>query len=435
MQWYIFVGALLVSVAAFGPLLAKSWLAPIHLQLLGGVIVGPWCLGLIEIDLLTHTKVLEVASEIAVIISLYAAGIKMRIPLSSGRWKAPVILATLTMVVTIALTAALGGYAFGFSLPAALLLGAVLAPTDPVLADKIQVQHAGDDDRLRQSLTGESGLNDGTAFPFVLLAVGLSDHRLHELGTGLSNWILVDLLWKTAGGLLLGAVTAYALGRAILWLRERKHEDGGAEELLTLGLIAIVYGIALSLNTYAFLAVFAAAVSLRRIEMLNSPDDKNLESFEDGEEDEDESTHATLLREQTAVGSALEHIAQVFLVVVIGVLLSNQRLFHWQLWLFAAVMICLVRPIAVMATLHTKSITARQRKLIAWFGVRGIGTLYYLTHATSLGVDKSLAEELPVIVDCCVVTITLSIALHGSSDTPLMRWYASQDRMHKQASG
>ena len=198
-QWYLFVGALLVSVAAFGPLLANKWLSTVHLQLLGGIVAGPLCLGLIELDLQRHAKMLEIASELAVIISLYAAGVKMRIPLSSGRWKAPVLLATVTMVLTICLTAALAHWLFGLSVPASMLLGAVLAPTDPVLADKIQVEHAGDNDRLRQSLTGESGLNDGTAFPFVLLAIGLSSPSLHDLGPGLMNWILVDLLWKVIG--------------------------------------------------------------------------------------------------------------------------------------------------------------------------------------------------------------------------------------------
>ena len=437
-QWYIFIGILLVSVSACGPLLANNWFAPVHLQLLGGIVVGPWCLGLLELNLLTHSEVLEVASEIAVIISLYAAGIKMRIPLASGRWKAPVLLASVTMMVTIGLTAAVATWIFGLSLPGAILLGAALAPTDPVLANKIQVERASDDDRLRQSLTGESGLNDGTAFPFVLLAIGLSDPRLHSLGRNFENWVLIDLLWKVTGGLLFGALAGFTLGKTILWLRARheseKNEASGAEELLTMGLISVVYGVALALNTYAFLAVFAAAVFLRRIEMFDTRGEVSKpEADELDEHDPNASSQVALLREQTAVGSSLERVAQVFLVVVIGVLLSTERLFNWQAWLFAFVMIGCIRPAAVLTTLYVRSITTAQRNLIAWFGIRGIGTLYYLAHAVSSGVDASLSEEIATIIDCCVVTITLSIVLHGTTDTPLMNWYAAHARSEQRS--
>jgi NhaP-type Na+/H+ or K+/H+ antiporter len=139
------------------------------------------------------------------------------------------------------------------------------------------------------------------------------------------------------------------------------------------------------------------------------------------------SSEVKLLREQTQVGSALERIAQVFLVVVIGVLLSTPKLFYWKFWLFAIIMLCAVRPSAVFATVHLKSINRAQRRLIAWFGIRGIGTIYYLSFAIALGAGRSLAQELPTIIGCCVVTITLSIFLHGTTDAPLMKWYAARE--------
>lgn len=433
-QWYILIGALLVSVGALRPLLTNMWFAPVHLQLLGGIVAGPWCLGLIQLDLPTHARAIEIISEIAVIISLYAAGIKMRIPLDSGAWKAPVVLASLTMVATALLTALLGYALFGLSLSGAILLGAVLAPTDPVLADRIQVEHPGDRDRLRQSLTGEAGLNDGTAFPLVLLAIGLADPHLHSLGVGFSHWILIDLFWKVVGGLLFGGAAGYALGKTVLWVRGRHNESSGSQELLTMGLIAAVYGLALTLNTYAFLAVFAAAVGLRRIEMFyfhrqsdaaGTPEEKRARR--------ESSSEVKLLREQTQVGSALERIAQVFLVVVIGVMLSTPILFYWKYWLFAAILLCAVRPLAVFSTLHLKDINMAQRRLIAWFGIRGIGTIYYLSFAIALGADQPLAGEMATIIGCCVVTITLSIALHGTSDAPLMKWYAASQRAQAEA--
>lgn len=466
--WYILIGALLVSVDVLGPLLANRWVSSVQLQLLGGIVAGPWCLGLIELGILSNAHMLEVLSEIAVIISLYATGIKMRIPLTSGRWIPPLILATLTMATTIALASGLALWLLGLSLPAAILLAAVLAPTDPVLADKIQIKHPHDKDRLRQSLTGEAGLNDGTAFPFVLLAIGLAAPNLHELGPSLSTWVAVDLLWKISGGVIFGALAGTVLGRLILWVRQFHKEPQGREELLTMGLIAVVYGIALTLNTYAFLAVFAAAVGLRRMEM-NSDDHLKAQNRGDKKQVADETDHSAaciqesrpggpgratagetlhqsgpqsdrtdpeadpsseiaLLKEQTEVGSALERIVQVFLVFVVGVLLSTSELFNAKFWLFAVILICVIRPLAVFCTLRLRSITTAQRGLIGWFGIRGIGTIYYLSHSVALGMDRSLQDEMAIIASCCVVTITLSIAVHGSSDAPLMRWYAARNQ-------
>ncbi len=429
-QWYLFIGALLVSFTALGGYLEKQWFAPVHIQLLGGVLAGPLVLGLIDLNFVQDAKILEIASEIAVIISLYAAGVKMRISPNSNRWITPLLLASVTMLATVAFTAYVGIWLFSLSLPAAILLGAVLAPTDPVLADKIQVEHPRDDDRLRQGLTGEAGLNDGTAFPIVLLAVGLADPRLHELGTGFSTWIVVDLLWKVLGGIAFGLVAGFCLGKLILWARATEDEHDSSAELLTIGLIAIIYGIALSINTYAFLSVFAAAVSLRRIEVIDIDDDGKAQREGQAPEDHQSSTdenrpNAAFLREQTAVGSALERIAQVFLVVIVGVLLTTERFFDWQLWIFALIMLLLVRPIAVLLTLHDSSLTKTQRNLIAWFGVRGIGTIYYLAHGISLGVDKVLGSEIDILIGCCLTTIMLSFFMHGLSDTPLMRWYTS----------
>ncbi|MCC6509786.1 MAG: cation:proton antiporter [Pirellulaceae bacterium] len=426
MQWYILVGVLLMFVSALEPLLKNRWLAGVHLQLLGGLVAGPWFLDLVNIDLIANADILEIASEIAVIISLYATGIKMRIPLQSGRWKAPVILATLTMVFTIALTTLLASQLLSLPLPLALLLGAVLAPTDPVLADKIQIHHPSDDDRLRQSLTGEAGLNDGTAFPFVLLAIGLANPAAHELGEGLWRWVLIDLLWKVCGGVMLGAIGGHLLGRCILWFRKLADGQGSSGELLTIGLIAIIYGIALALDTYAFLAVFAAAISLRRIEM--SATDES--APQDSSNQADDDTPVALVREQTEVGSALEQIVKVFLVFVVGAMIYNTDFTNWRIWLFAVGMLFLVRPVCVFATLRAKSVTPLQRGLIAWFGIRGIGTLYYRSHAIKLGIADESSADLVLLADCCVVTILLSIFLHGTTDTPLMQLYHRQQ--HRQ---
>ena len=426
MQWYILIGVLLISVSVLEPMLKNRWLASVHIQLLGGMIASPWLLGLIDVDVVSHAWVLETASEVAVIISLYATGIKMRIPLHSDRWQASVALATLTMVLTITLVTLVAYYLLALPFPLSLLLGAVLAPTDPVLADNVQVHHAGDDDRLRQSLTGEAGLNDGTAFPFVLLAIGLANPAAHELGYGLWRWVLIDLVWKVAGGLLLGAVAGFAFGRCMSRFRDATNAEAKNQELLTLGVIAITYGAALAIDTYAFLAVFAAAVTLRSIEKNSARG-----TFDSGKDQTGTDKQLVeLIKEQTEVGAALEQIAKVFLVFLIGVLIYHLNGSDWRIWVFSALMVLVIRPISVWSTLRVGSVSHLQRSLIAWFGIRGIGTLYYLAHAIETPIVELPSSHIKLVADCCVATILISIMFHGTTDTPLLKWYhhrASRD--------
>ena len=447
--WFVAVGLLTASMGTLGPLLKRVWLSAPQAQMLAGVAIGPLGLGLIDLTWTRDATLLEVLSEVAVIVSLYAAGMKMRLPAIDRRWVTPLTLAFLTMAATVALAAGAGRAVLGLPLSAALLLAAVLAPTDPVLADEVQLEEAEDYDRLRNALTGEAGFNDGTAFPFVLLAVGLigadAGEELHPLGEGLWRWLAVDVLWKVAGGLAFGALAGRLFGRLIIRARTRFGADAGAEELLTLGLVALTYGLALLIDTYAFLAVFAAAVALRGLEMsppegdpdVADPDvaDPDVGDTEPGDPPAGDlpggdpgGTPAAeeLAREQTRVADALERLTGVFLAVVIGLLLTPDRLTDGNLWAFAAVMLLAVRPLAVYATTWFCDLTGPQRGLTAWFGIRGIGTIYYLSHAFTLGVADAVPETAARLADAAIVTIAASVLLHGVSVTPLMTWYAER---------
>ena len=168
------------------------------------------------------------------------------------------------MLVTVALIAGAGVAWLGLPLGAAILLGGILAPTDPVLASDVQVAEPTDRDRLRFALTGEAGLNDGTAFPFVLLGLGLLG--LHDLGDSLWRWLAIDVLWAVAAGIGVGAALGTLVGRFVLYLRRTHKEAVGLDNFLALGLIGLAYGLASLAHGYGFLAVFAAGVALRRIE-------------------------------------------------------------------------------------------------------------------------------------------------------------------------
>jgi sodium/hydrogen antiporter len=196
--WALIIGALLTTMALSGTWLRRLPVSTAMLYLTAGYGLGPAGLALLAPDPLTYSGILERAAEVAVLISLFAAGLKLGLPLSDKGWRLPVRLAIVSMTITAALIAAIGMVGLRLSLGAAVLLGAILAPTDPVLASDVQLREASDRDRVRFSLTGEGGLNDGAAFPFVMLGLGLLG--LHDLGTGGWRWLAVDVLWATSGG-------------------------------------------------------------------------------------------------------------------------------------------------------------------------------------------------------------------------------------------
>ncbi len=182
--WAIIIGALLTTMAISGSLLKRLPLSTAMLYLAAGVGIGPAGWALMTPHPLSHSAILERMTEIAVLVSLFSAGLKLGLPLSNKHWRMPVCRAFVSMTLTVALVVAIGMFGLGLSLGAAILLGGILAPTDPVLASDVQVQNAGDRDRLRFCLTGEGGLNDGAAFPFVMLAWGCSGCTTWARGDG-----------------------------------------------------------------------------------------------------------------------------------------------------------------------------------------------------------------------------------------------------------
>src|SRR5262249_52303469 len=152
--------------------LARLPLSTAMLYLLAGVAVSPLGFGLAAMTTRSDSTLIEHLAEVVVLLSLFTSGLKLSVGLSDGRWLLPVRLAVLSMIVTVVLVTAAGVWLLGLSIGAAVLLAGILAPTDPVLASDVQVEKPSDRDRLRFALTGEAGLNDGTAFPVVLLGLG-----------------------------------------------------------------------------------------------------------------------------------------------------------------------------------------------------------------------------------------------------------------------
>lgn len=422
----IVAGALLIAMTLGGSFIARLPLSAAMLYLGVGVAVSPVGLGLLKLDALKNTVLLERLTEVAVLISLFTAGMKLEFRVRDGRWRIPVQLATVSMVVTVAAITALGVYVLELPVGAAVLLGAILAPTDPVLASDVQVANPGDRDRLRFGLTGEGGLNDGTAFPFVMLGLGLLG--LHELGEGGWRWWAVDVLWAVAGGLALGWLLGTLVGRAILYLRMRHREALGSDEFIALGLIGLTYGLALLFQTYGFLAVFAAGLALRRIDEPDarpvpqaaaapdetlSPDDQEASGAE---------APAHMMRAVERFNSQLESFVEVAIVLAVGVLVATTRFRAEVLWFIPALFL-VIRPAAVFIGLLGTPVRGSQRRLMAWFGIRGIGSLYYLLYAINHHLPPALAQRLLSITLAVVVA---SVIAHGISVTPLMKRYEAR---------
>ena len=334
------------------------------------------------------------------------------------------MLAFVSMAVSVGAVALFGHFLLGLPLGGAILLGAILAPTDPVLATDVQVRHPGDRDRLRFTLTCEAGMNDGSAFPFVMLGLGLLG--LHELGEFGGRWLLIDVFWATAAGLVIGVVCGVALGRLAAWIRRTRPGHGFLDDFLGLGLIGIVYGISLVLSAWGFLAVFFAAVALRQTELriARRAADANEPSGEGGQATvEDAAGRCLPVSEASLIFKEhIERLSELVLILSIGGMLFVDS-WSWRAVATAAFVFLVARPASVLIGLAGTRTTWRIRGMAAWFGVRGIGSLYYLMYAIEHGLSEALAVEL---IHITLVVVTLSILAHGISVKPMMRQYRRQ---------
>jgi NhaP-type Na+/H+ or K+/H+ antiporter len=427
---YIVVGAVFILMALSGTVLKRLPLSTSMLYLAAGVLIGPHALGLLRFDPVAASAILERIAEVAVIVSLFSAGLKLRVPLRDPLWRLPVVLAFGSMALTVMLIALAGVFFLGLPLGAGILLGAVLAPTDPVLASDVQVTGPRDRDRLRFTLTAEASLNDGTAFPFVMLGLGLLG--LHELGEFGWRWLAVDVLWAIPGGLAVGAILGTGTGHLILYLRKEHKESVGLDDFLALGLIALSYGVALLLHTYAFLAVFAAGLALRRIESqalghAESPEEIVGQAAAAGSEEEiatdPEVAPAYMAQAVLGFTEQLERIGEVAVMLMVGAMLWLDVIPFAALW-FVPLLFLVIRPLAVSVGTLGSGVTGVQRALLAWFGIRGIGSIYYLMFAIQHDLPEGYGRLLSGLTLAVVAT---SVVIHGISVTPVMRRYREEE--------
>jgi len=387
---------LVVLLTAWLPLVLRR--LPLSLPIIAvgiGYVAYPTSRLALPADGVFNQRSFEHLTEFVILIALMGSGLRIQRILSWGRWQAPLRLLTIAMPLTIVCITLLCGTIGGFPWASALLIAAALAPTDPVLAAEIQVGPPGQDEggEARFSLTSEAGLNDGLAFPFVALAIALA---VAPENFNLAWWLGIDLAWKVVCGLCIGALA----GRVFGWLSFRlprvelsKTGDG----LVAVGMTFIAYGVTELLHGNGFIAVFVAAITLRAA-------------------DRGHGFHSDM----EGFSEQVERMLMVVVMIIFGGTLAAGALSTLS-WLDVGIgllILLVVRPATALISLAGIALPGSARNLISFFGIRGLGTLFYMAYASG----QHVFPQMDRLVALTSFVVLASIILHGMSSGPLMFW-------------
>jgi sodium/hydrogen antiporter len=377
-----------------------------YVYLTVGLLAGPLLLDMAPEDALEAVPVLKRLAEAAVIISLIVLGIRIGRPISWSGWQSTVRLILIVMPATVAAVAAAGVWLLGLAFGPAVLLGAILAPTDPILAGPLEEESSADEAEERFGLSSEAGLNDGFAFPFVYLGLYLTLEP-DEWRSWIGDWLLMDLLYAVALALPLGWVIGRICGRSYLKLMQKDEVSHKRRLFVPLALLLSAYGLVEMLGAYGFLAAFSSGLAFRRA--LAEAD--ILDSFASFTESVDELTKAAVL---LMVGALLPWAAMMAL--------------GWPLLGFALFLIVVIRPVVTLAATVGGGFERLHRVYWAWFGIRGIGSIYYLSYALDNGVEEPAASSLFAIT---VGTVLVSVLLHGLSVRPFLERFEGEKEVEE----
>ena len=438
--WFLIVGGMFVGMGVASSLFKRLPLTGAMLYLAAGYALGPRVGGLLELDVERDASLVRLLSEVALLASLFAIGLRLRAPIFASLWSLPVRLGLLAMIVTVPLLAFVCAWGLGIGWGPAWVLAAMLAPTDPVLAHDVQVRDANDLDLVRFALSGEGGLNDGIAQPFLLLAL------VWCVGGGppgqgpLTFETSVEIVWGLAGAIGIGALLGFATTHAVAWLRTRYAQALGLEGFFALGLIELSYGGAQLLHTFGFLAVFAAGVAMRRVEHRatgeRSPQDA-ISAIDSSDvaatAAHPDKAHAYMAESVLGFTIELERIAEMAMMIMVGNLLStlSAPLFTWRSVVLVLALFFVVRPIAVELALIGSRAKPTERRMMSWFGIRGIGTIYYLAYA----IEHGPRDDIVPLAPYALAVVTASVFVHGMSATPLMKRYRRRRKAARQSGG
>jgi NhaP-type Na+/H+ or K+/H+ antiporter len=392
---------LVIGLLLLGVTLGSGWISRLPLSyaliyLVVGIGLGSYGVKLIQLR--PDAEFLERLTELVVIISVFGCGLKMNRPFKLWAWQTTARLIGFLMPISIFVLAAICHWVMGFDWGAAVLLGAILAPTDPVLASEVQLAHVEDQDELRFGLTSEGGLNDALAFPFVYFGIyWLKDSNWDNW---FKQWVAVDLIWAIASGIVMGILVA----KAVVWIDQQvqrfREVDNLMEDFVALSTILLTYSLTELVNGYGFLAVFVAGVTVQASYYHNPK--KRIAQLEFTER--------------------VEKLLEVGTILILGSMLLIDPMIKYagEALLVAGLLLFVIRPLGVWISLLGSPIPPPTRWLFGWFGIRGVGSLYYLTYVFGKGLQGELGERIAWIT---YITVVISVILHGISATPLINWY------------
>ncbi len=342
--------------------------------------------------------VVERLTELVIIISLMGAALKIDRRIGWLSWMVTWRLLAIAMPVTILALAWLGYAILGLGAATALVMAAALAPTDPVLASDVQVgpPKSGEEDDTRFALTSEAGLNDGLAFPFIMCAIAIAEAgRTGE--PWLLRWLSIEVIWRLTVGVGVGVLLGVALGWLVFRMPNRAKLSRTGDGFVALGITVAVYGVAEALHGYGFLSVFVAGLALRATER-NHRYHQTLHDFSE----------------------QLERLLMMILLVLFGGAITSGGLLDALTWSslgYALLAIFVVRPLAGWLCLAGTVCPPTERAVISFFGIRGLGSIYYLAYA----LQKEGFDSVDVVWSTVALIILISIVLHGVTVTPVMR--------------
>ncbi|HEV2089206.1 MAG TPA: cation:proton antiporter [Cryptosporangiaceae bacterium] len=391
------IGALLAGLL---PRLLERRALSMPVVFLGlGMVVFALPVGLPTPDPLQHPELAEHLTELVVIVALMGAGPRLDRPVGWRRWSSTWRLLAIAMPLTIAATAVLGWWWIGLAPATAMLLGSALAPTDPVLASDVQVGEPTEDeeseDEVRFALTSEAGLNDALAFPFLYAAIAMAAYGADPAGW-FGRWFAVDVVYRLAAGVACGLLVGWLLGWLFFRPRSRalrlaRHGEG----FTALAATFLAYGVTELVQGYGFLAVFVCACSIRAAERLHE--------------------YHQVLHEFV---EQIERLLTVLLLLLLGGAVVGGLLtpLTWQAVAVGLAVLLLIRPAVAGLSLWRAPGTAGEKAVVAVFGIRGIGSLYYLSYALATTAfpeaDQAWATAGFVVV--------VSVVAHGVAATPVM---------------
>ncbi|HZB31310.1 MAG TPA: cation:proton antiporter [Streptosporangiaceae bacterium] len=353
-------------------------------------------------DPVAHRVQVEHLTELCLITSLMGAGLALNRPFGRRAWSSTGRLLIVVLPLTTLVVAGTAYALLGWPPAAALLLGAALAPTDPVLASDLRVgeptdaEH--DDDEVRFGLTSEAGLNDGLAFPLVYAAIALAAAGGAWSGDWLGEWLTIDVIYKGVAGVGVGLLAGWALGRLFFADRPSLRLAERNEGFVAIAATLLAYGLAEVVGGYGFIAVFVTACAIRAAERSHG-------------------YHGVL----HGFIEQIERLMTAWLLLLVGGYVATGGLGHlsWQGATAGLLLLLVWRPLIGWLALHRCPAGPRERRVMAFFGVRGIAALFYLAYAlgqADFGVDPRSLWAVAVF------TVLASVCLHGLTATPVLSW-------------